>query len=295
MAGLGFSSGGAGFSNAGVPSIELPFASDNRKQIQLGSGFVAVPIYIIRKENEHHIAPDQQARATTLSCYWQPKSAPDERRSVPPQLQRAPSFWVDNPTFAFKRPMTEPELMLGFWQKDVDLSGVKTKLKGLVVAGGGFVERVGNKSINIIGGVQAALEPGDFNLRLAADKEMKEECGINPRKVLATKELGLIDFCLQDPRTHGLRYIYLRWLDEQPKATAELSHIVSIPVSKLKLLCEGKITWRRPGSPDSEPEYGLILGHDLLINLLMSHPVVQEFLSGMVAYQPAGPAGGFGW
>ena len=191
--------------------------------------------------------------------------------------------------------MVEPELLLGKWKKDVMVYGEKKTLDGLVVAGGGHYERCAKKKPyeGYVGSkyTTVQMEAGDMSLREAADKELKEEIGIDPYNVKVTQELGYMDHVFSDPRCHGLRFIFLRWVDQQPHPSTELSSVLSIPVSQMHKLCDREIFWN---SPDGK-RLGLILGHDEYAKLVLSHPDTIDFISGLkVKADQTTPQSGFG-
>src|SRR6185295_48583 len=109
----------------------------------------------------------------------------------------------------------------------------------------------------------------------AADKEMKEEIGIDLRNTKATVPLGYMDHVFSDPRCHGVRFVYLRWVEQEPKSSAELQNVVAAPLSVLSALCSGEQKWR---APDGR-EFGLILNHDLFLRVVMLHPMTAAFLA----------------
>lgn len=246
---------------------------NNRKTYDYGDGMVAIPIVILKKKTGGK-TQEETARANMLSFFWTPKG------STTKYPQRCPSVWVDNFLFLYTRDMAEPHLLLGRWKKTVDVYGQNTSLEGLVVAAGGHYERMGNKKgftgTNIYGSqIYLSFEDGDMSLKEAADKEIKEEVGIDPKLIRASREFGLMDDVFGDPRCHGIRYITLRWVEQMPKASEELKDIVAIPVSQLSVLYGGTSNWRFPDGK----ECGLILGHDKLIRYVIEHPDVIEFLS----------------
>jgi ADP-ribose pyrophosphatase YjhB (NUDIX family) len=305
----GFSGGfGASFSKpaALVAPVNFLPASDVRKTITLPDGFVAVPVWQIRRAAPS-FNPEEVARANKLTSTWQIKGTAQEHQ------QRCPAIWVDNIVIQYKAGMGEPCVLLGHWAKDVIMYGDKVVLEGLAIAGGGHYERCANKPKSIMGnaGKYVTPEAGDLSLRQAADKELKEEIGVNPRNIRATHELGYMDDVFADGRYHGVRHIYLRWLEQDTvRGTSELSTIVATPLSMLPALCRGEIPWTPEGTTK---ELGLILGHDRLLRLVFTLPATQEFIefvkntADAAAMQPqlgrafgfptpsAPAAGGSGW
>ena len=270
------------FSTVDAP---LPFSGD-RKPISLPNGYIAVPTWSIRRANQS-FAPEEVSRANLLAFDWEIKGTSTKAP------QRCPAIWVDNFTFLYTRGMAEPELLLGRWKKDVTVYGEKQTLEGLVVAGGGHYERCAKKpAINSYvsgkGHVSVQMESGDLCLRSAADKELKEEIGIDTQNIKATLELGIVDDVFGDPRCHGLRVPFLRWVEQAPRPSEELTNVLSIPVSQMQRLCDREIFWT---SPDNK-RMGLILNHDLYAKLILSHPQTLEFVTGIkVKADSAGPSG----
>jgi 8-oxo-dGTP pyrophosphatase MutT (NUDIX family) len=264
----GFGKPATGLVNSSVQKNTFNVFDREHKSFLLPDGFVAVPVWSIRKVNQIY-TQEEEALTKLLSNDWNPKGSLE---SFP---QRCPSIWVDNFTFLFKRGMNEPELLLGRWKKDVVVYGDKKNLEGLVVAGGGHYERCARKPIE--SQFHLVYEEGDMDLRLAADKELTEEIGIDCHNVLQTKELGYIDYVFNDPRYHGVRHVFLRWVDQEPTATSELSNIVSVPVSQMHYLYNREIPWTLPDGT----KLGLILNHDIYVKLILHMQPVLDFIANI--------------
>lgn len=104
--------------------------------------------------------------------------------------------------------------------------------------------------------------------------------------------LGFVDKVLNDPRTHGLRFVYLRWIEQPPRSTEEIKLIVPTPLSALRDLVEGRISVNTP----SGEQLSFILNHDEYIAAVMSHPVTKAFIANITtqataraSYSPFGP------
>lgn len=274
----GFTSGASSGFVSNANPYEAHFNSlNNVKPIKLDDEFEAVPIWSIQRRNQNGVNQEQAARARRLAFDWNPKG------SAAKFPQRCPSVWVDNFCFLYQRGMEEPYLVLGRWQKRVEVYGEVTDMDVLALAGGGHYERMGNRTrrYDTQTGKYIEFEQGDFSMREAADKEVKEEIGVDPKLIRATRFFGMMDDVFGDPRCHGLRAgIYLRWIEQPPSTSAELKNIVAIPVSQLHLLTERKSKWRFADGKELE----LGLGHDKLIKLVLAHPDTQAFLTLIRTY-----------
>ena len=182
-----FSASGFEFTSSGNGAF--PF-SDDRKVKNLPNGYVAVPTWSIRRANQTY-TPEEASRANLMTFDWEVKGT-----SIKAQ-QRCPAVWVDNFCFLYTRGMVEPELLLGRWKKDVVVYGSKQSLEGLVIAGGGHYERCANKPK--IQYTSATFEQGDMSLRAAADKELKEEIGIDPVNIKLLKNWDIWTRSFQIP------------------------------------------------------------------------------------------------
>jgi predicted NUDIX family phosphoesterase len=87
-------------------------------------------------------------------------------------------------------------VLLGRWTKRASLYGREQDVDVLALAAGGHYEAMGDR----LGG----MEPGDMSLRAAADKELKEEVGIDRRQVRATTYLGVYDDVLREVRRSAM-------------------------------------------------------------------------------------------
>lgn len=268
----GFAPATSGFISV-VNPYEKHFDSLNsRKEIDLGDGYIAVPIWNIRRRNQSATNSEEESRAKLLNFNWIPKGG---KVGYP---QRCPFIWVDNIIFLYQEGMSQPHLLIGRWKKQVEIYGTLTELEGLVLAGGGHYERMAKKGPIYDNMMSRSIMPegGDFSLRAAADKELGEEIGIDPRNVKATRELGMMDDVFSDPRCHGLRAgIYLRWIDQAPRSTEELKSVIAIPVDQLHRLYNNTDKWKFPDGK----EFGFILNHDKLIRMIMKHPDTMDFLA----------------
>ena len=268
------SSNNSGFTST-TPASPTFATEDARKPIALCDGYVAVPVWEIRRANQVY-TPEERRRAQLLNFKWEIKGTTEKHS------QRCPSIWVDNVTFLYKRGMEDVVLLLGRWKKDVEVYGHREMLEGLVVAGGGHYERCAAKPdittyVSGYGNKGVKLEPGDMSLRAAADKEMTEEIGIDADKVMATESLGYMDEVFSDPRCHGLRFVYLRWVEQEPRASAELKNIIAAPLRILRDLADGTTAWT---SPEGQ-KFGMILNHGQFLRLLVSHPQVVNFIANL--------------
>jgi ADP-ribose pyrophosphatase YjhB (NUDIX family) len=264
--------GGSGFVSV-INPYEAHFNSLNaRKALDYGDGFEAVPIWQIRRKT-NVFNDEERARSKRLAFTWNPKG------SVVKYPQRCPFIWVDNFLFLYRQGMPEPYLLLGRWTKNVEVYGEKTNMDVLALAAGGHYERVGNKArlYDRESGSYVDFEPGDFSLREAADKEIKEETGVDPKLIRATRDFGMMDDVFGDPRCHGLRAaIYLRWVEQAPVASEELKSIVAVPVSQMHHLYNNRVKWR---FPDGKELSMAGLGHDRVARYVLTHPETQEFLT----------------
>jgi ADP-ribose pyrophosphatase YjhB (NUDIX family) len=121
------------------------------------------------------------------------------------------------------------------------------------------------------------VEKGHMCISEASVSEVFEELQIHKSDIKATKMLGVIDDIENDPRMHGIRFIYLRWVETEPKKSDELKSIVSVPISLLNNLAERRVAWpNKEGKP-----LGMVLNHDKMIKLVMAHPDTQKFLTNI--------------
>jgi 8-oxo-dGTP pyrophosphatase MutT (NUDIX family) len=273
------SAGEAKKSVTGFVSIVDPYEKhfgnfQSRKPIDLPDGYIAKPIWLIEKK--YPPSQEEVARANLLGFGWEPKKPP----RIGSQAQRCPFISVDNFTVLFTQAMhergEEPKLILGLWDKEVEIFGVKQRVRGLALGGGGHYERCARKA--------DGFEPGDMSLRAAADKELNEEVGISRGAGagrIVTRELGFIDDPLQEPRAHYERFVYLRWVEQEPKPSSELKKILMVPLSIVPSLCDRRIGWT---DPTDGAQLGLVLGHDKLLRLIMSHPDTQSFLANVATF-----------
>ncbi len=243
----------------------------NRPNIDLGNGFVAVPIYSIQRAANAPFTREERSRAALLGTTWTPKGTQVE---IP---QRCPAVWTDNFCFVYSEGMTEPELLFGEWEKEAEVYGLKQRIHGMVLAGGGHYERMGRRQTDVTPCWVPKFEAGDMSLREAADKELTEEIGVPISAVQETVLGGCMDYPLQDPRTHGVRFFFLRWVVQRPRATDELKRIIGVPVfSKLSDFCAGRLP---VASKDGRAQLVPELNHGEFVRLVMSMPVTRDFMA----------------
>lgn len=255
-----------------------------QKPVRLPGGLIAVPSWTIMRSPNYAFDDAQRSMARKLDASWQPKVSSGQ--AIPAQWQRCPRIWTDNFVFFYAKGMDEPHLLLGRWTKKAKIYGEEMLNDILVVAAGGHYETMGAKP--------AGFEPGDMSLRQAADKELKEEVGIDRRNVKYTHYLGAFDDVLREPRAHGVSHVFLRWVEQAPRPSEELKDILSVPVSQLATLCDPdmRVPWI---APDGK-ELFLGLGHDKLIAAVLTLPTTQGFLAAVrTAYDPPEPAAPFGF
>ncbi len=173
-------------------------------------------------------------------------------------------------------------LVLGRWDKPYkDYLGNTTKLKGLVLAGGGHYESTGQRSVTkSYTGERFKLEPGDIDWWNSANKELAEEAGVNLQMLRQTIPLAIYDDPLKDdPRFPSVSLVFARFT-EQAAPSKELSRLVLVPLSQLGNL----INPNMPGSimVDGEP-LRIILGHDRLIRHMLQLPTMQQFIAKIKA------------
>lgn len=279
------SSSGGFFAAAKDPRDAL-FAK-SQPVIDLGNEYEAVQVYQVRRK--HPLSREEQARANLMNCWWTPKGVKNVHFA-----QRCPFVSVDNFCLLYNEDMflrnEAPRLILGVWDKEIVIFGKTTRVQGLVLAGGGHVERTGDKNwrpeyTGAIGAVMSSqnmkLESGDFDLRSAADKELSEEIGIDRKNsTIVTQQLACIDDVFADPRAHYVRTIYLRWIDQPPKPSDELKTVINVPISALEPLLNRTHQW----VTNTGAHLSLELNHDKLIALILRLPATIEFINNMKSY-----------
>lgn len=273
----------AGFVAATADRKPFPYPDGARAFSLDGGRYIAEPFIYV-----HRAAPysaEELARMALLNNNWEPKGSAGANYP-----QRCPVTWVDNVCIYYTAEMAarneEPQVVLGRWTKEQEQYGKKVKFDGLVLSGGGHYERMGNKVLpptpsschygHYLQQPSVKFESGDESLRAAADKELKEEIGVDPRNVRATLPLMIIDDPLSDPRVHGLRVIYLRWIEQTPRPTDELREGVAATLSDLKALCDRSVQYT---SAKDGKELGLILNHDHMLKLVFETPRTNDFLA----------------
>lgn len=286
-AGAAAAAGFGQFTVAKDPHDSL-FEAD-QKPVDLGGGYEAIPIWQIRRTKP--LSREEITRASLMNAWWTPKGADPNIYFA----QRSPFISVDNFCMLYNQEMYSagqpPQVIIGVWdKKNINIFGKIQNVRGLVLAGGGHVERMGDKNWRpeYYGNYKLALnqlvkkmEDGDHDLRSAADKELSEEIGIDRKNSsIVTQELGFMDDVFSDPRAHYLRCIFLRWIDQPPRPSEELRTIINVPLPQLAAICQRKIFWTAPDGV----QLGLELNHDTLIRLIMVHPATLKFIEKMKLY-----------
>jgi ADP-ribose pyrophosphatase YjhB (NUDIX family) len=256
------------------------FSRLNSRRVQVlgNTGYVAVPIYSIQRPPGYLFSSEELQRANLLDTTWIPKG------SSVPQEQRCWDLWADNFCFHWTRTMPEPHLVLGRWTKQAKVWGKMQNNDDLVVAAGGHVERPGTR-VQQGYGQQPKYEAGDLSIRAAADKEIKEEIGLNKADIKQTVYLGVFEDALRDPRRAGISHVFLRWIETEPKTSAELKNVVTVPVSHLPALCARQTCWN---SPDGK-QITLGLNHHILIQTVMQIQETLDFLMLIRTFYDSAP------
>ena len=267
----------SGFTSTSTAHPSFNFSDGQRPTNLLNNKYIQEPFMYVHRSSPY--SPEEIARANLLGNTWTPKG---DTSAYP---QRCPAVWVDNFCIFYTADMAatneEEEVLMGRWTKKVEVYGVTQELDGIALAAGGHYERCARKANKELrdpyGRYSGTVKPeeGDMGLRAAADKELKEEVGIDPRNVRLTLPLMVVDDPLGDPRVHGLRFIFLRWIEQTPRASKELPNILSVPTSTLLDFCNGRITWP---SPEGK-ELSIILGHHELIPMILECQRTKEFIS----------------
>jgi ADP-ribose pyrophosphatase YjhB (NUDIX family) len=250
--------------------------------LDLGDGMIARRVWHIEPKNADILNKDVMAKgqASNLNTKWDPKTRGGQSYYGPGyngQWQRCPSNWVDN-IILFLDPVDGIlKLLFGEWNKEVDVYGNRERIHGLALAGGGHYERMGKRPSEF-------LEGGDMSLISCADKELFEETKIPREACKKTFAVGLVDDVFNDPRTHGIRFVYLRYVTGfSPQATDELKKLVAIPLPMVKQICEQK---SQISVYEGKPPLGIILNHDKFLLRLFKLPDVQEFINKAQAGWP---------
>lgn len=268
---------------------------------RLPGGYVAVPIVLIRRENQVYTDAERTLAHQTLNNNWEAKTNAPANAAALQLPARCVDVTVDNIVIRYTREMAArgltPQIIMGRWTKTLtDPYGNKRQEDGIVIAGGGHYERCGRKSMPPgLSAYPIKFEEGDMSLRLAADKELKEEIGIDPSKVKITKDLGVMDDVFSDPRKHILRYVFVRWVEEDPRPSEELKNVIAVPLEYVGPFCERKISWPARQSDGTTKNLGLILNHDKLLTLVFALEGFQTFIAEMKRVcAPVPAAAGFG-
>jgi ADP-ribose pyrophosphatase YjhB (NUDIX family) len=254
-------------------------ASDYR---DLGNGYVAMPSWHITRD------PRLPPRSTVGVCQgmdhtWTPKlvSGLGGDQVIPPQAQRCPAVTVDNFTLCYKTDgsMAEPVLVFGEFNKTHTMGGTPVQVRGLVLAAGGHYERMGARP-------DYFRDKGNVDLFDAAKAELMEEIGIDESGIVASRYIGCIDDCENDPRQHLIRHVVMRWIDTDPQESEELQRLVCIPLSSIPRMLSGALRILYQRAP-----LGLVLNHDRIIRMVLALPEAKHFIDRITA---GGATGGGG-
>ncbi len=211
---------------------------------------------------------EEQERMAKMQNTWV-VSPNSEIEDIHYNAQRCPRTTID--TFLFYKdssPGSETVLILG----EIN----KPPYNGLVVAGGGHIESLGDRGNR--------YELGCPNIDAAAQKEIFEEVGITMEQVKQIQPIGFIDYPFNDPRFHVIRFIQLAWVTSPGIPSDELKTLARIPVRQLDDFCKRKICYTKSDGT----ELNLVLNHDLMIELIMALPETKQFLNIISPPQPQG-------
>jgi ADP-ribose pyrophosphatase YjhB (NUDIX family) len=247
----------------------------------LGDGYVAMQSWHITRD------PRLPPRSTAGLCQsmdpnWKPKLvAGIDPETIGPQVQRCPAVTVDNFTLCYKTDgsMAEPVLVLGEFNKVHSVAATPVRVRGLVLAAGGHYEMVGARP-------DYFRDKGNANLFDAAKTELLEEIGIDESGIVASRYIGCIDDCENDPRKHLIRHVIMRWIDKDPQESEELQRLVCIPITSIPRMLSGALRILYQRSP-----LGLVLNHDRLIRMVMALPDAKGFINRITANGAAGGGG----
>ena len=254
--------------------------------LQLGDGMVAVPTYSIVRDPKMQFSAAQRAQASKMASAWKVPGATDVYGGDFWAPARTPDVAVDNLVFRWEPGMKEPELVVGRWKKKVQMFGEDVAVDGLALAGGGHCERPCDRSKHSPPG--AKYEAGSMSTRLAADQELKEEIGIDKKKLRASRYFGTEENFLRDGRKALITHIYLRWIEDKPSSSDELRSVYGIPLSRLETLCSREL----PFTAADGTELYLELGHDKLIAQVMHTQSAADFTTRIVTFYDRARSGG---
>jgi hypothetical protein len=92
-----------------------------------------------------------------------------------------------------------------------------------------------------------------------------------------------MDSAFNDPRAHYIRHIFLRWIESPPKSSAELKNVIAIPLSQVPMLTSRTRKWRCADGTELE----LQLNHHTMVDLVLSMPMTQAFISSILQFHQA--------
>jgi len=234
-----------------------------KSTVRINEHYTARQVWMVTKD---HYTEDERITVQSLNVVWNPKTTNTN------EYQRCAAKWVDNFCFVCEPGSSTIKLVLGRFNKSQTINGRARQLDGLVVAAGGHVERNGDKS-----GIRNS-EPGDVTLREAADKELREEIGIDRNHVVGTHYLGFIEDCLNDPSGDGTRHVFLRFVNKAPEESDELKDVYAVPIDKLDALILGK---QKITSGKDKKELSFVKNHGRLIQIARRIPGYEDFLAAV--------------
>lgn len=185
--------------------------------------------------------------------------------------QRCPAVTVDT-IYARVRPNQEIEILLGTFDK-TESNG--NHFKGLVLPGGGHVERVGQRMNTAL--ALRSLEAPHGSLIEAASRESLEEVGIRrSQSLFPPKPFWVMDDLESEPRQHCLRVIFGACLPFETRAQTsdEIATIVWTPLSVVQKIIDHEISFKR--TPDEELYF--TIGHGDMLQALMQTQNWKTFL-----------------
>lgn len=217
-----------------------------------------------------------------VPAVWYPKT--NAGRKFPQgQVQRCPLIWVDQLTFTIR----DGQLLLALGVVDkTQTNGIKSK--GLVLPGGGHVETLNDRTTTLKSqlGYGERLEEGHASIRDAADKELHEEMKINPKYVIATKMVAIVNRTRQDLSKQGVSYVFLRAVHGLGSSTSEVKTLVYVKMSELDSILKRE-TYEINGE-----DVPFTNGHKELIQLITALPETAAFCTALEEFAKAYPAYG---
>ena len=237
----------------------------------IGENFVATKVWLVQRK---HYNDDNRRLASKLTTTYKPSGSDTE------VSQRTAFECVDNVCYVCDRGSNKIKIVLGRFNKQRKVFGENVQIDGLVVAAGGHVEINGDKS-NLKNypakkAEKVKVEPGDVSLLEAANKELKEEIGIDRNHIVGTYYLGLIKDCLNDTTVDCIRHVFLRFISKAPKESEELADVYAVPIEKLDDLLDGT---RKIESPKDGKELSFVKGHDTLLKIVQRLDGNGDFLA----------------